>query len=210
MPARLISIIGPPASGKTTLAERLSDELPAEMIREDYAGNPFLARSYEGDPKARLPGQIYFLMSRVGQLHIASAPPDGLQVSDYGFCQDRIYARQRLSSEDYRLYDRLAGRLEGLVRRPDVLVRLDAPEEMLLERIARRGMGFERVMDAEFLKAMRQAYAQAASEASCPVLCVDCGRFNLLLADVRQRLIERLREFLSCVKEAQPCLVDFR
>ena len=68
MSAALISIIGPPAVGKTTLAALLAAKLPAELIREDYAGNPFLADSYAGSEQARLPGQLYFLLSRVGQL----------------------------------------------------------------------------------------------------------------------------------------------
>ena len=45
MAATLISIIGPPASGKTTLAESLCADLEAELVREDYAGNAFLADS---------------------------------------------------------------------------------------------------------------------------------------------------------------------
>ncbi|RKY23662.1 MAG: deoxynucleoside kinase, partial [Planctomycetota bacterium] len=41
MAAKLISIIGPVAVGKTTLAECLAAQLPAEILYEDYAGNPF-------------------------------------------------------------------------------------------------------------------------------------------------------------------------
>lgn len=179
MPAKLISIIGPPASGKTTLAEALVAELPATLIREDYAGNPFLAESYLGRSEARLPGQLYFLVSRVGQLASSNWPGAGLYVSDYGFCQDRIYARARLSADDFRLYDRVARRLEGLVRPADLLLALDAAEATLLERIARRGREFERVMDQEFLASMRAAYNEASRRASCPVIRLDCDEIDL-------------------------------
>ena len=96
MSAKLVSIIGPVASGKTLLAEKLSAELPAGLIREDYAGNPFLADSWAGQDDKLLAGQLYFLMSRVKQLALSAWPDDGTFVSDYGFCQDRIFAEIRL------------------------------------------------------------------------------------------------------------------
>lgn len=197
MPAKLISIIGAPASGKTTLAERLSAELPAALIREDYAGNPFLAESYVGQPQARLPGQMYFLMSRVGQLSMLNWPDEGLAVSDYGFCQDRIFARQRLSADDMRLYDRLARRVEGLVRPPDVMIHLDAAVETLMERIALRGREFEHAMDGSFLAAMCEAYKHASAEQACPVITVNCDATDLRRDAPRAELVERVRQALS-------------
>ena len=196
MSARLISVIGPPAVGKTTLAEQLALELPAELIREDYAGNPFLAESYAGDERARLPGQLYFLISRVGQLSRLCWPDSGLRVSDYGFCQDRIFARVRLAADELRLYDRVARRVEGLVCAPDVLVHLDACERTLLGRIARRGRSFERVMDAAFLSAMREAYNEAAAGARCPVIHVDCDAVDLSNDSARAEVVRRIRQEL--------------
>ena len=196
MPAKLISVIGPPAVGKTTLAEHLAADLPADLICEDWAGNPFLAESYAGDERARLPGELYFLISRAGQLLRLSWPGDGLRVSDYGFCQDRIFAGVRLNGRDMELYDRLAARLEPLVCPPDVLVYLDAGERTLRERIARRGRDFERVMDGAFLAAMRRAYRAAAAGAACPVLRVDCDAVDVGGAAARADLVRRVRESL--------------
>ena len=122
MSATLISIIGPPAVGKTTLAEGLSTELPGELIYEDYEGNPFLADSYTGGGDACLPAQLYYLMSRVKQLALAAWPVEGRFISDYGFCQDRIFAERRLGADDLKLYRRVARRVEGLVKGPDVLL----------------------------------------------------------------------------------------
>lgn len=193
MTAKLISIIGPPAVGKTTLAEYLSAELPAEMIREDYAGNPFLADSFVGPPETRLPGQLCFLMSRVKQLSLAGWPAEGLFVSDYGFCQDRVYAEAKLGGDDLRLYGRVARRVERLVRPPDVLVGLDAGEDVLLERIAARGRSFERVMTAEFLSGMRAAYNRILAGAACPVVTAESGAADLRDASMRAALAERIK-----------------
>lgn len=196
MTASLISIIGPPTSGKTTLAEHLADELPARLIREDYAGNPFLAESYMGSPDARLPGQLYFLLSRVKQLYKADFPAKGLVVSDYGFCQDRIYARLRLTEVDFHVYQGIAARVGQLVQPPKLMIHLDAPAETLLERIARRGRDYEKVMTERFLSDMRADCQTASADAHCPVMTVDTDSLDIRdsgqLAELTAAVMEKL------------------
>lgn len=199
MSAALVSVIGPPAVGKTTLAELLSRELPARLIREDYEGNPFLAESYLGREDFLLPAQLHYLMSRTAQLSRLTWPADGVAVSDYGFCQDRIYARVRLGEREFRVYEQVAEYTAPLVRPPDVLICLDAAEATLLGRIARRGREFEKAMTAEFLAVMRQAYSREAREARCAVICVDCDGVDVREAAWRKGLVERIgREIRSC------------
>jgi len=194
--ATLISIIGPPASGKTTLAEALARVLPAGLIREDYAGNPFLAKSCLGQTELALPSQLYFLLSRAAQLSLADWPAEGLRVSDYGFCQDALYAGWSLAGSEYGLYDHVARRVGKLVRPPDLVIRLDACESTLLERIARRGRTFEQVMTAQFLRRMRLSYEQTATRLDCPVLDVDCDRTDLRQAEALASLVGQVREFV--------------
>jgi len=196
MSAALVSIIGPPAVGKTTLAENLAEELPAKLLREDYAGNPFLAASYAGVAEAALPAQLHFLLARVEQLSRLDGAAGGLLVSDYGFCQDDIYARARLYGDDLAVYVRLAGRLEPLVRPPQLVIHLDASEPTLLERIARRGRSFEQAFDAGFLTAMRKAYNDAARQLPCEVIGVDCDTEDLLAGQTRAALVGKVRALL--------------
>jgi deoxyadenosine/deoxycytidine kinase len=204
MSAKLISLIGPPAVGKTTLAENLVRELArglgdtssAELIREDYAGNPFLAASYAGVAEAQLPGQLYFLFSRVSQLAEKNWPASGVRVSDYGFCQDRLYARLRLDDAEFQTYECVVSQIERQVRPPDVLLHLDAAEPTLLERIARRGRGYEAAITADFLRTIRRSYNEAVAAASCPVIHVACDRVDVrsesdcasLLCEIRREI----------------------
>jgi deoxyguanosine kinase len=196
MSAKLISVIGPPASGKTTLAEYLATELPAGMIKEDYYDNPFLEESYVGADDARLPGQLHFLFSRIRQLAETNWPAAGLFVSDYGFCQDRIFARLRLSEADFDIYRRIADRTPSLVHSPQVLICLDAAADSLMARIAERARGYERAFTPELLAEMRNEYNQVESWADCPVICIDTDAVDIRDASKRAKLICRIREAL--------------
>lgn len=196
MAAELISITGLPASGKTTLAEALAAELPAGIIYEDYAGNPFLTEAYTGNAEARLPSQVYYLMSRLKQLSRWAWPAEGMVVTDYGFCQDRIYARATLSDADWDIYAPLAESLAPLVRPPAAIVHLETPDAVLLARIARRGRDFERGMDGRFLSTLRRAYNDLEARVDCPVIRVDCNATDLRVAAARGELVAKLREVL--------------
>jgi len=198
MSAALVSIIGPPAVGKSTLAELLCELLPATLIREDWQGNPFLAASFAGDASTRLPGQMYFLLSRVAQLAETTWPEDGLYVSDYGFCQDRIFARRRLGRDELDAYEAVARRLVRVVHPPDLLIHLDAGPATLLARLALRGRDFERVMDEEFLAEMRGAYGRASLDSLCPVIDFDCEAADFREGEVRAELVARIRKELGC------------
>jgi deoxyguanosine kinase len=195
--AALVSIIGPPAVGKTTAAEWLAEALPAVLVREDYAGNPFLSDSYLGRIEFRLPAQLYFLFSRVSQLDRRRWPAQALVVSDYGYCQDAVYAERNLAAEDLAVYRRLAGAADDAVKRPDVLIHLDGEEGTLLRRIALRGRQYERTFSAEFLGSMREAYRRLVERADCPVLAVDIDREDLLDSAARAALLGRVREALT-------------
>jgi deoxyadenosine/deoxycytidine kinase len=194
--ASLVSVIGPPAAGKTTTARWLAEAVDGRCIREDYAGNPFVAEAYLGRHDRALASQLYFLFSRVSQLARTSWPKKGTAVSDYGFCQDAVYAARSLSGAQLAIYRPLSAAAGEAVKPPDVLVCLDGPEELLLERIAARGRSYERAFSRDFLTDLRRAYAAIVAEADCPVLEVDVARVDLREDRARGRLLDQVREAL--------------
>ena len=183
--------------GKTTLARGIAAEMGAELICEDFEGNPFLADSYLGGREACLPAQLFFLLSRVKQLSLADWPADGLVVSDYGFCQDRIYAASKLTEDEMGLYSRVARRVKGLVVPASVIVHLDAPEPVLKSRIAARGREYEKAMTPEFLEEMRMAYNDIDQKVGCSVIRVDTDASDVRDESVRNELIVRIRGEIS-------------
>ncbi len=198
MSASLISIVGPPAAGKTTLARCLAREFSAKLILEDYRGNPFLHQAYVSGGDVNLPCQLYFLMSRAGQLAVSTWPNRGLAVSDYDFCQDRIYAHRRLSGEDFQLYEQIARRVTPHLRRADITLHLDASLEELRRRIHRRGRSYEEAMSPDFLQELREAYFEPELlQQAGQLLRIDTEKTDIRRGDALEELIKRIRIALT-------------
>jgi deoxyadenosine/deoxycytidine kinase len=158
---RYIVIEGPIGVGKTSLARRLCATLGAEPVFEQAGENPFLAPFYRNRRAGALPAQLYFLLQRAQQLTQLNqadlfAP---VRVGDYLLAKDRLFARLTLDDEEYALYEQLHTRLAIQPPRPDLVVYLQAPVDVLMMRIRRRGIDYEQVIDREYLERLNEAYA---------------------------------------------------
>jgi len=190
--ASLISLVGPPGSGKTTIAGWLAEALGAQLVLEDYAGNPFLADSYAGRGDLRLAGQTWFLLSRVSQLQRSRFQDGRPIVADHAFLQDHVYAAIWLAGEELAAYEYLAGQVTALVQRPAVLIHLDGPVELLIKRIARRGRPHEKYFTEEFLRRLHSDYDSALADAGAPVIRVDIAERDMARPEQRRWLLNEL------------------
>ena len=148
--------------GKTTLATKLASTLGAELVLDRADENPFLERFYRNPRAGALPAQLYFLFQRAQQLaglkqHDLFAP---LRVADYLIDKDRLFARITLDDEEYRLYEQVYAKLAIEAPKPDLVIYLQAPVDVLLSRIARRGIQYEQFIDRGYLERLNDAYAR--------------------------------------------------
>jgi deoxyadenosine/deoxycytidine kinase len=159
LPARHIAIEGPIGVGKTSLVERLVSRFEGVKLLEDVQ-NPFLDPFYKGRGGAAFQVQLFFLLSR-HQQHLEIAQRElftRLVVADYTMPKDRIFARLNLNDEEFRLYDRLYQLLTPHLPRPDLVIYLEGTVETCLKRIKLRGREFERNMDPDYLRRLKDAY----------------------------------------------------
>lgn len=181
LPHRFVVIEGPIGVGKTTLATRLATTLGAELILERADENPFLERFYRNPRAGALPTQLYFLFQRAQQMsalkqHDLFAP---LRIADYLIDKDRLFARTTLEDEEYHLYEQVQAKLAVDAPRPDLVVYLQAPVDVLLARIARRGIRYEQFIDRAYLERLNDAYARFFHEyEAAPLLIVNAAAID--------------------------------
>jgi deoxyguanosine kinase len=159
LPARHIAIEGPIGVGKTSLVERLATRFEGVKLLEDVQ-NPFLDPFYKGRGGAAFQVQIFFLLSR-HQQHLEIAQRElftRLVVADYTMAKDRIFARLNLNDEEFALYDRLYQLLTPRLPRPDLVIYLEGTVETCMRRIKLRAREFERSMDPDYLRRLKEAY----------------------------------------------------
>jgi deoxyadenosine/deoxycytidine kinase len=176
-----IVVEGPIGVGKTSLARRLCESLAAHGIFEQSQQNPFLERFYRNPRAAALATQLYFLLQRAQQL--ASLRQADLfapvRVADYLLEKDRLFARITLDEAEYALYEQLYTKLDIQAPQPDLVVYLQAPVDVLLERIARRGVDYEQCIDRHYLERLNQAYARFFHEfEAAPLLIVNAASID--------------------------------
>ena len=175
-----ITFEGPIAAGKTTIAGMLANHLRSALLREDFEGNEFLSDFYADRERWALAMQLWFLSSRHSQLRSVSAPLARPLVADYSYLKDGIYARFLLRERELRLYNYLAANLPRDIVRPDVVIYLDAADDVLLERIRRRQRPYENVIDYRYLDTLRLAYEkELSSVAGLKVLRHDTSNLDL-------------------------------
>jgi deoxyadenosine/deoxycytidine kinase len=157
---RYIAVEGPIGVGKTTLAKRLAQSFNYETLLERSEENPFLDRFYHNPRQLALATQLFFLFQRAQQMQQLRQDDmfEQVRVADFLMEKDRLFARQNLDPDEFRLYENVYDHMTIDAPVPDLVIYLQAPVEVLMQRIQQRGIPAEQLIEERYLVNLINAY----------------------------------------------------
>jgi deoxyguanosine kinase len=195
---RYIAVEGAIGVGKSSLAKALAKHYGAKLVGEPVEENPFLPRFYEEPERYALTAQLSFLVERYRQQEelVQMDLFEQSVVTDYLFAKDRIFAGLTLASDELSLYERIYGLLDARIRRPDLVVFLDAEVEVLLRRLKKRDRPYERKIGRAYIEKVAEAYRRFFhGYRETPLLIVSCSDIDFV--ENGGHLVDLVREIGS-------------
>ena len=185
-PPRYIAVEGPIGVGKTSLSRRLAESFNYELLLENSEENPFLDRFYKEPKQYALSTQLFFLLQRAQQLQELRQEDmfQPLRIADWLIDKDRLFAKENLDSDEYALYVDVFKHLTVDAPIPNLVIYLQAPTEILIDRIQKRGIPAEQFIEPEYIENLSAAYAEFFHYyTKSPLLIINTSEINLVSDD---------------------------
>ena len=181
-PPGFIAVEGSIGVGKTTLAKKLAASLNYATLLEDAEENPFLEKFYRNREQAALATQLFFLFQRAQKIQDMRQTDifEPARVADFLMEKDPLFARINLDRDEYHLYEKVYQQLTIDAPKPDLVVYLQAPTDVLLSRIDSRGLAIERDIDKDYLERLNEVYSEFfLYYDDAPLLIVNASEIDL-------------------------------
>jgi deoxyadenosine/deoxycytidine kinase len=179
---KYIAIEGPIGVGKTTLANKIAATFNYDAFLEQPAENPFLKNFYRNPSQSALATQLFFLFQRMQQIQDLKQRSlfEAVRVADFLIEKDRLFAEVTLSNEEMDLYDKVYDHITLDAPSPDLVIYLQAPIDVLKDRITKRGNINEQYLTLEYLEKLNDAYSRFFLDYNdAPLLIINAADINL-------------------------------
>lgn len=162
--------------GKSFVKERIKKILETEYgyknifcFDDPYVNNPFIESAYS-DKNKSFQSQIFFINEFI-KIHKEISC---LYNSDCIILQERslfesvlVFCKLNLiqnvfSEDEYKLCESLLSNIISWFKVPDIVINVTSESETIIERISKRGRGFENSIDQKFINQQRELYNQFA------------------------------------------------
>jgi deoxyguanosine kinase len=187
-----IAIEGPIGVGKTTLARRIADTFEHDLLLEEAELNPFLERFYQNRQQTALATQLFFLFQRVQKITELKQRDmfQHARVVDFVLEKDPLFARINLEPDEFALYQKVFEKMRIDAPPPDLVIYLQASPDRLLERIERRGIPSEKLINHEYLEQLNEVYSEFfLYYDAAPLLIVNANEIDLSQGDQDYELL---------------------
>lgn len=200
---RFIAVEGPIGVGKTSLTRRLAESFNYEALLETVENNPFLERFYQNRRQAALPTQLFFLFERARQIQELRQGDmfEPVRVADFILEKDRLFAEINLDPDELELYNNIYSHLTIDAPTPDLVIYLQAPVDVLMDRIQTRGVKVEQNIERSYLEELVEIYTKFFHYYSkAPLLIVNAADIDLVNNDADYN---ELLRFVRTVKSGR-------
>ncbi len=194
-----IAVEGPIGVGKTSLVDFLAERLEGRKVLE-RTENPFLHDFYQDTPGAAVQCQLFFLLNRFRQQQELAQGNLFRQsvVCDYIFAKDRIFAYLNLNDSELMVYEKIYTVLEEQVPHPDLVIYLQARDDILMGRIRSRERDYEKEISEKYVSELNRAYNYFFFHYSrTPLLVIETSDIDFVKSQ------EDLEEVLRQIKSMQ-------
>lgn len=181
-PPAFIAIEGPVGVGKTTLAKKLAHTFNYQTLLENTGENPFLEGFYRNARQNALSTQLFFLFQRLQTIQDYRQADlfEPVHVADFLIEKDPLFARLVLTRDEYELYEKVYRQLVIDAPKPDLVIYLQAPPDVLLRRIRQRGVQYEQNIDLKYLEQLNEVYSEFfLYYDDAPLLIVNASEIDL-------------------------------
>lgn len=196
MDIRFLVIEGNIGAGKTTLATRLSADMDAKLVLEQFADNPFLPKFYADKERYSFPLELSFLADRYNQIKKEMLHPElfrKLLITDYYFTKSAIFAGNTLQRDEYRLFRKLFNIVFESLPKPDLYVYLHQDVENLLKNIRKRGRDYEQSIDPGYLETIQKGYFEYFRQVTqFPVVIIDTNGIDFVGNEANYYMMKNL------------------
>lgn len=204
-----LAISGTMGSGKTTVAQLISQRLGYTLFEEKFDESPFLASFYEDPKRWAFHSQVFFLMQKVKQyqaiatLLTKATPPKGIvldssleqYVYSYGLAQVEL---GHMSAAEWDLYLSIFQSLALNVPKPDVIVSLQVPFDVIKNRIAARARDYEQKIDDTYLAKLDELNKKWIQKSEISVIDVDADTLNFVdRENDKEVLVDLVKKHIS-------------
>tara|TARA_B100000768_G_scaffold46024_1_gene44811 strand:+ start:1118 stop:1783 length:666 start_codon:yes stop_codon:yes gene_type:complete len=179
---KYIAIEGPIGVGKTTLANKIAETFNYDAFLEQPSENPFLKNFYRNPSQSALATQLFFLFQRMQQIQDLKQRSlfETVRVADFLIEKDRLFAEVTLSNEEMNLYDKVYDHLTLDAPTPDLVIYLQAPIDVLKDRITKRGNINEQYLTLDYLERLNDAYSRFFLDYNAaPLLIINAADIDL-------------------------------
>ncbi|WP_225036933.1 2-amino-4-hydroxy-6-hydroxymethyldihydropteridine diphosphokinase [Winogradskyella sp. SM1960] len=158
-----IALEGNIGAGKTSLANKISNDFNTKLILERFADNPFLPKFYKEPERYAFTLEMSFLADRYQQISDDLSQLDlfkDFMVSDYDVFKSLIFSKITLPEDEFRLYRKLFYQVYKDIAKPDLYVYLYQNTERLQANIKKRGRNYEKDIKDDYLEKINSGYLE--------------------------------------------------